>query len=122
MAGEIKVNIGIDGVVVETELGFGAWSREFISFDYGNWSVYVESNGIDYASCDLTLQFTDDGKIIFSCSNHFYDDRENEERREDADECSKYKNFEITEKCSIKNECFFIEFVKGDPIIKLFKS
>jgi hypothetical protein len=118
MTKEVKINIGVDGVSVETEDGFGAWSKEFLSFDYGNWRVYVES---DYLDCfgHLVLQFTDDGKILLSCDDHYcddeeYDDEEIEEiEKENADGCCKYKNFEITDNYSIEDECFTIKFVKN---------
>lgn len=116
MAKEVKINIGNDGVSVKAEDGFGAWSKEFLSFDYGNWRVYVES---DYMDCfgDFALQFTDDGKILLSgghcCDDEEYDDEEFKEIEDDIDECCKYKNFEIADNYLIEDECFTIKFVKN---------
>jgi hypothetical protein len=104
----VKVNIGVDGVTLEeTESGFEAWSKEQISFKYGDWIVYVESNNtIDYTDFDLTLQFADNGKILFSCDSYHCED-------EDVEECCKYKNFEITDNFEIQNDYFFIKFIKS---------
>lgn len=116
MAMEVKIRIGNDGVSVETDDGFGAWSKEFLSFDYGNWRVYVES---DYLDCfgHFTLRFTDNGKILLSgghcCDDEEYDDEEFEDIEDDIDECCKYKNFEITDNYLIEDECFTIKFVKN---------
>lgn len=126
MATEIIINIGASDIVLETEPGLGFWTKNFLNFDYGNWSVYVESNEADCITCDLILQFTDDGKVVFSCiSYHFDEDEECNKRsgkkikdKEDV-KCHGYKNLEITDNYSIRNKCFYIEFVKGEePVSK----
>jgi hypothetical protein len=114
MSIEFKVNIGIDGVRLETAFGLETWSKESLGFDYGNWKVYIDSNEIDYISYDLTLQFTDDGKILFSCDNYHCDD----EDEEDIEECCEYKNLEITGSHTIQNDYFFIKFIKSQKSTK----
>jgi hypothetical protein len=130
MTMEVKVNIGIDGISVETEDGFGAWSEDLLNFDYGDWRVYVEANEIDYIGYRLILQFADDGKILLSCDNYFCNDNEeynnreieeiedDEDFEEDADGCCEYKNFEITDNYTIQNDYFFIRFVKNQKSAK----
>jgi hypothetical protein len=120
MTTEVKVNIGINGVNLETESGFGAWSKEFLGFDYDDWTVYVESinyvahddltyvESINYVAHDLTLQFTDDGKILFSCDSYNCNDDD-----EDSEGCCEYKNFEITGYYIIQNDYFLIKFIKS---------
>jgi hypothetical protein len=115
MATEIKINIGVDGVTLETGFGLGAWSKDHLSFNYGGWSVLVESDDIDYTDFDLTLQFTDDGRILFTCDSYHCEKEEEyngEEIEEDADECCEYKNFEITGNFEMQSDYFFIKFVK----------
>ncbi|MBX0312846.1 MAG: hypothetical protein JHC31_13955 [Sulfurihydrogenibium sp.] len=121
MATKITVNIGVNDIVLETEFGLGFWARNSINFDYGNWSVYIKSNRAGCITCDLILQFTDDGKVIFSCNSyHFNEDEECDKRNDKEDtKCYEYKNLEITDNYSIKNKCFYIDFVKGEePITK----
>jgi hypothetical protein len=121
MAAKLEISIRADGITIETENGFGAWSKKFLSFDYEDWRVYIEANEIDHVNYRLTLQFTDDGKILLSCNNHLCNDNEeydneeydSKEIEEDANGCCEYKNFEITDSYTIQNDHFFIRFVKN---------
>jgi hypothetical protein len=114
MATEFEIYTGVDGVVLQSKswdanFELEVWSRRFLTFDYGNWSVIIDSDDIKHTALRLNLWFTNRGSILFSCDNYC------EENREDADECCKYKDLEITDNFSIENDYFTIKLIKNQP-------
>lgn len=115
MAREFEIYTGVDGVVLQsksydTDFEIEVWSRRFLTFDYGNWSVIMDSDDIEHTAFRLNLWFTNKGSILLSCDNYC------EENGEDADECCKCKDLEITNDFSMEHDYFTIKLIKKPQI------
>jgi hypothetical protein len=111
MAREFEIYTGVDGVVLQSksydaDFELEVWSRRFLTFDYGNWSVIMDSDDIEHTAFRLNLWFTNKGSVLLSCDNYC------EENGEDADECCKYKDFEITDDFSMEHDYFTLKLIK----------
>jgi hypothetical protein len=120
MSAEFKIYAGVDGVILQsksynTDFELEVWARRFLTFDYGNWSVVIDSDDIEDNAFKLNLWFTDKGSILFSCDNYCEENKDEENEEEYINECCKYKDFEITDNFSMENDYFTIKLIKKQP-------